>query len=259
MLRGQKKRKKLQEKLSKKLAASAPSLRIRPSKKHTSRTPGHRRTLQKVTSPLISESDDTLAVPIPQNGVGTSQTSRVHWRGSTASQSESDSSPSESPVESLHLGERNTVKTEVTTRASALRTIPCYVQINNSCWLDVSLQVLYISASIDFHSFEERIHGMISSNSLLHKLYQCFSLRRIVQSEPDGQNNNPRYLSLQRDIFREHLFKHSKPIIKSMRSQENVFVSNMQLSIIFCNFVQFYFRSAGLVRRPSAHCHARPQ
>lgn len=110
---------------------------------------------------------------------------------------------------------------------SSLRSIPCYPYANNSCWLDVALQVLHVSASIDFHSFEERFSGVVPPNTLLHLLYNCLALRRAVQSETGGQNNNPSYLSIQRDTFRRHLYEHDQPksILKSLNSQENVFVS----------------------------------
>lgn len=211
MLRGQKKRKKLQEKLLKKLAAPPP--RIGANKHKTGASIPRKLAL----SPLSTSRRATA----PKKSTSQVQTSKpVHWGHDTDNQSDSSSCASLPP----HVGSQGL---PVAVVSSMQRTIPCYTQANNSCWLDVALQVLYVSASIDFRSFEERFNGTVSSDSLLYKLYWCISLRKIVQSEANGQNNNPRYLSLQRDIFREHLFKNDKPVIESMLSPENVFVSEL--------------------------------
>ncbi|KAL7284985.1 hypothetical protein ACG7TL_000074 [Trametes sanguinea] len=103
-----------------------------------------------------------------------------------------------------------------------LRTLPCYSQSDNSCWLDVSLQVLFVAVLNDYHSFQERFEGHVASDALLFEVYRVFDLRRSVQSEPRGQNNNPQYLNLQRDGLRRQLFQQPRPIITSLNSMENI-------------------------------------
>ena len=109
----------------------------------------------------------------------------------------------------------------------SLRSLPCYSQDHNSCWLDVSLQALYVAVSSDYHSFEERFRGVISSDTLIYKLYQSLNLRRTIQSEPDGQNNCPPFLNIQRDVLRRSLAQYPRPIVASMTSMENAFVSSL--------------------------------
>lgn len=245
MLKGQKKRKLLREKLDEKLGVKAASKDGRKQRgaAQPSEVSTHTGRLSKSRprDPAlhIASKGEECESDLSWHGQSTTRTATARKPEGAALESDSASSSStDLPSRAGSLLRQDTLLGRgrrpggPSTPSTILRTIPCYPHVDNSCWLDVALQVLFVSTTLDFRSFEERFRDVIPHDRLLYKLYRCMNLRMLVQSEPTGQNNNPQYLGLQRDVFRKHLFEHDKPLVNSMNSQENVFVSCYSSEII---------------------------
>lgn len=88
----------------------------------------------------------------------------------------------------------------------------------NSCWLDASLQVLYIAITNRFDEFTE-IFGSLKSGSPLNSLYQTFNERFELDPEEEDVTTS---LGLHRDRLR--IFLHEKQIIEHLDQPESAVV-----------------------------------
>ena len=85
----------------------------------------------------------------------------------------------------------------------------------NSCWLDASLQVLYVAITKRFDEFAE-IFGSLKQGSPLNSLYQTFNER--FQLDPEEKDVTSS-LALHRDRLR--IFLHEKRIITHLDQPES--------------------------------------
>ncbi|KAI0739769.1 hypothetical protein C8Q80DRAFT_1124105 [Daedaleopsis nitida] len=95
--------------------------------------------------------------------------------------------------------------------------LPSYKWINNSCWLDSSLETLWNLVQQDFGSFAESFSDIPNADRVgIHQLYQMFDRRRTLHIE-NSTNYSVQVLSEQRGGFRVMLadcgLHHDRPII----------------------------------------------
>ena len=88
----------------------------------------------------------------------------------------------------------------------------------NSCWLDASLQVLYIAITNRFDEFT-RVFASLKPGSPLNSLYQTFKERFELDPEDDNVTTS---LGLHRDQLR--IFLHEKRIITHLDQPESAVV-----------------------------------
>jgi hypothetical protein len=109
-------------------------------------------------------------------------------------------------------------KTEYTPTTITKKTIlhPSYPWINNSCWLDTSLELLYQTVIRDFQDFSVRF-AEVHPETSLHTLYRLLELRKLADIE-GGEGDQSLVLSQQRDNFRKHL--QSQKLVRTATSFE---------------------------------------
>jgi hypothetical protein len=95
-----------------------------------------------------------------------------------------------------------------------------YPWSGNSCWLDTSLQVLYMAVTRDFNEFKN-ICEPLDPDVALGALYAMFRDRFGLELE-DSEDNMSAVLESQRDAFR--IFLHEKKIISSLSKPESAVV-----------------------------------
>ena len=83
-------------------------------------------------------------------------------------------------------------------------TQPCYPWENNSCWLDVSLQLLFVALSRNFSEFSSLVLT-IQEGHPLRTLHSIFEQR--INLKPD-EPNCPDILKMQRNNLRQQLIEH---------------------------------------------------
>ena len=105
--------------------------------------------------------------------------------------------------------------------------IPCYRWKKNSCWFDCSLVAIVQTVGRDTESFTVRFDGMPADTTLLQLHNVVIQYRdTLAQDEAAADLLIPVALDEQRDLFRQVLLSSSSaPVIKSLGSAENVFVS----------------------------------
>ena len=102
--------------------------------------------------------------------------------------------------------------------------LPAYPWSDNSCWLDASLQVLYMAVTSNFNDFE----------TVCEPLDPCFSLGAlyaIIRDRFDldfNKGNATSVLKSQRDAFR--IFLHKKKVIRSINKPESAVVRPEQFN-----------------------------
>ena len=102
--------------------------------------------------------------------------------------------------------------------------LPAYPWSDNSCWLDASLQVLYMAVTSNFNDFE----------TVCEPLDPCFSLGALYAIIRDRFNldfnkgNATSVLKSQRDAFR--IFLHKKKVIRSINKPESAVVRPEQFN-----------------------------
>ena len=97
--------------------------------------------------------------------------------------------------------------------------LPAYPWSGNSCWLDASLQVLYMTVTIDFNEFKT-ICEPLDPDVALGALYSIFRDRFDMDFEEENMSAD---LESQQDAFR--VFLHKKKIISSLNDPESAVVS----------------------------------
>lgn len=101
---------------------------------------------------------------------------------------------------------------------------PAYPWSGNSCWLDASLQVLYMAVTRDFDEFKT-VCEPLDSDVALGALYAVFQDRFNLQVDFEEKTTST-ILELQRDALR--VFLHRKNIISSLNNPESAVVSPEQ-------------------------------
>lgn len=114
-----------------------------------------------------------------------------------------------------------------------LNSHPSYPWRANSCWLDTSLELLFIAVTRDFQDFVKRFQGG-RDNTTLWIIRELFELR--LQMETSGGTQDPvKELGFHRDIVRTHLL--DRGIIKQDNTFQGLFVRAMfysDASILTC-------------------------
>lgn len=105
--------------------------------------------------------------------------------------------------------------------------VPAYPWSGNSCWLDASLQVLYMAVTRDFYDFQT-VCEPLDPDFALGALYSIFKERFDLGYE---EENMSAILESQRDALR--VFLHKKKIISSLNKPESAVVSPKQSYILF--------------------------
>jgi hypothetical protein len=100
--------------------------------------------------------------------------------------------------------------------------LPAYPWSGNSCWLDASLQVLYMAVTRDFNEFKT-VCEPLDSDVALGALYAIFRDRSDGPDLDFGGKNESTILKSQRDAFR--VFLHKRNIISSLNNPESAVVS----------------------------------
>lgn len=86
--------------------------------------------------------------------------------------------------------------------SDAVHYRPGYRWKNNSCWLDCSLELMFLAVVPDFRTdFEPRFHGMHHTSPLWH-LYKLFDLHMSLSENAEASSD---LLAIQRDEFRATL------------------------------------------------------
>ena len=101
---------------------------------------------------------------------------------------------------------------------------PAYPWSGNSCWLDVSLQVLYMAVTRDFNEFRT-VCDPLDLDIALGALYAIFRDRFDFDLDFEEKTSSA-ILNLQRDSLR--VFLHGKNIISSLNNPESAVVSPEQ-------------------------------
>ncbi|KAJ3009429.1 hypothetical protein NUW54_g2783 [Trametes sanguinea] len=222
---------KIRQKLRKKLTDQTPRTADLEKKFLTGRRPGQGSSIQ-VTSDgpahgYPARDTTTVSEQVPAQAAAAAATGVRAPKGLSDVYSD-DSDASDAESQSPATGCPTTAAPAAAIAAQAappLRLLPCYSQANNSCWLDVALQTLYVAVSNDFHSFEERIRGVLQPEHILYKLYECLDIRRSAEMDIASQDRVVESLDLQRDKLRQALVDYPKNnLVKSMFSMENAFV-----------------------------------
>ena len=98
--------------------------------------------------------------------------------------------------------------------------LPAYPWNNNSCWLDASLQLLYMAVTNDFNEFET-VCRPLDPEFALGALYSIFRDRFYLDLEKENVST---ILESQRDLLR--VFLHKKKVISSLNMPESAVVSS---------------------------------
>jgi hypothetical protein len=77
--------------------------------------------------------------------------------------------------------------------------------MRNSCWLDASLQLLYIAITRHWEAFRSRFAGLPDGN-VRHALFLALQTRYILQTNTSGPWDIQRELQVVRDKLRDALF-----------------------------------------------------
>ena len=130
-----------------------------------------------------------------------------------------------------------------------LLTMPGYKWSNNSCWIDCSLEVIFVLIMRDYPSFVQRMRS-VSINSGLHVLVQHLKFRNILNQEINARHTNAFQLSgivtrLQksRDAFRKELS--SRQLTKGLDNFDSPFVGDPH----FCLRLHSSIVRTGMARR----------
>lgn len=101
--------------------------------------------------------------------------------------------------------------------------IPSYVWVNNSCWLDTSLELLHATVSHGFDEFKQ-VCRHLPSDSVLQVLFDMLEVR---QNVPPDTPDLLKTMSSQRTKLRSMLVKAKE--VPTMTSYECLFVSNLHM------------------------------
>ena len=125
--------------------------------------------------------------------------------------------------------------------------LPAYPWSNNSCWLDASLQVLYMAVTRNFNEFKT-VCEPLDPDVALGALYAIFQDRFDLDLEGDDIFA---ILESQRDAFR--VFIHKKKIISSLNKPESavVHLSPEQFYMLFS--IRHSASGVGVVTNPCSH------
>jgi hypothetical protein len=122
--------------------------------------------------------------------------------------------------------------------------LPAYPWSSNSCWLDTSLQVLYMAVTRNFNEFKT-VCEPLNPDVALGVLYAIFQDRFDLDFEGD---NTSAILESQRDAFR--VFLHKKKIINSLNKPESAVVRPEQFYMLF---IRRSISDVGVVTNPCSH------
>jgi hypothetical protein len=120
-----------------------------------------------------------------------------------------------------------------------------YKWSNNSCWLDTSLELLFIAISRDFEtSFSPRLSELTDADSL-SLLSHAFEARTVIQgSDPSAPEDIVNVLFAQRESLRHDLV--NKKIISAMDSFEAIFVCTNEISrVLTMSLTELLFHRHG--------------
>ena len=122
--------------------------------------------------------------------------------------------------------------------------LPAYPWSSNSCWLDASLQVLYMAVTRNFNEFKT-VCEPLNPDFALGVLYAMFQDKFDLDFEGD---NTSTILESQRDAFR--VFLHKKKVINSLNKPESAVVRPEQFYMLFiCRSTS----GVGVVTNPCSH------
>jgi hypothetical protein len=107
------------------------------------------------------------------------------------------------------------------------KLLPAYPWSGNSCWLDASLQILYMAVTRDFNDFKT-ICEPLDPEIALGALYAIFQDRLELDLKDE---NTSAILESQRDELR--VFLHKKKIISAHNKPESAVVRPEQFYILF--------------------------
>lgn len=100
---------------------------------------------------------------------------------------------------------------------------------NNSCWLDTSLELTFVTVMQDFPSFSSSCQALLPDMSL-RVLFETFEVRRTMEATSNNEDTSGN-LRLQRDSFRKYLRK--KMIVKgAVMEYQPLFVCDLPLKIL---------------------------
>ena len=99
---------------------------------------------------------------------------------------------------------------------------PSYRWKHNSCWLDTTLELLYVALMRNFEEFSA-ILDALDDDSPLRVILELMESRHHLSTNPDDVKISVE-LSKQRDKIRQHLFELG--IIDDLKGFNSVFVSN---------------------------------
>lgn len=104
--------------------------------------------------------------------------------------------------------ESEVVVTNPETAKGVYLDFPGYMWKDNSCWLDSSLQLIFVTIMGDFPTFHSRLQG-VHESVVLHELFVSMNMRRLLEvGDVDARAATINSLTLQRDTFRTHLAAH---------------------------------------------------
>ena len=98
---------------------------------------------------------------------------------------------------------------------------PSYPWDANSCWLDTSLELLFVSVMRNFNEFSS-LFNSVPKNSGLYALYTTLNSRRLISYDEDDSMVS-RSLKNHRDVLRVVLKK--KGAIKDLKTSQSLTVS----------------------------------
>jgi hypothetical protein len=106
-----------------------------------------------------------------------------------------------------------------------LKSMPGPTWNQNSCWIDSSLQLLYMAIVRDFHTFESRFSGL-KEDSIMHQLYQQINTRRLLYADTKvTREHSISRLQETRDEFRKLLSRKKLLMGEGSFTFQPVFVS----------------------------------
>ena len=182
-----------------------------------------------------AESSDDPSKKSKSAAPPTTMTVGVHHSGSDTQQQETKTAPpAESTIASptkkeITTGDETHKTALVRPRATSVRLLlamPAYKWNNNSCWLDSSLQAIYVLITRDYPAFVKRMES-VPEGTGLYVLVQHLKARRLLTQEINP-GSSPSLLigrlQQSRDVLRKELS--IRKLIKSPDAFDSPFVSN---------------------------------
>lgn len=125
---------------------------------------------------------------------------------------------------------------------------PSYPWKANSCWLDTSLELLFVCAMRNFDDFST-VFDTVPRSSGLHAFYSTLNLRRLIADDVDNKTVT-RALGEQRDKLRGLLSK--KKVIKNVTSSSSLMVRRRNCHIMVQ--LNFFLVRHGSTRSSGHRC-----